>query len=180
MDTTSVTRRAALIVLAGLPGVGKTTVARLLARQTAAMHLRIDTIEQALRRSSSMVGEVHEEGYRVAAALAGDNLRLGLSVVADAVNGVEETRALWREQAQLTGARLLEVELVCTDVEAHRARVDGRSADIEGLRLPSWDDVQAREFERWTPALRLDTSRHSAKACALAIADLLVDVSAAR
>jgi 2-C-methyl-D-erythritol 4-phosphate cytidylyltransferase len=180
MDTTPVTRRASLIVLAGLPGVGKTTVARLLARQTSAVHLRIDTIEQTLRRSSSMVGEVQGEGYLVAAALAGDNLRLGMSVVADAVNGVEEARALWREQVQLTGARLLEVELVCTDVEAHRARVDGRSADIDGLRLPSWDDVQAREFEAWKPALRLDTSRHSAKACALAIADLLVDLSAAR
>lgn len=87
---------------------------------------------------------------------------------------------LWREQAQLTGARLLEVELVCTDVEAHRARVDGRSADIQGVRLPSWDDVQAREFETWTPAVRLDTSQHSAKACALAIAHLLANVSAVR
>ncbi|HTU59598.1 MAG TPA: AAA family ATPase [Polyangiales bacterium] len=175
MHTTPATRRASLIVLAGLPGVGKTTVARLLARQAPAVHLRIDSIEQTLRRSPRLLGEVQEEGYFVAAALAGDNLRLGLSVIADAVNGVQEARALWREQALLTGAHLLEVELVCTDVEAHRARVDGRSADIAGLHLPSWHDVQARDFEAWAPALRLDTSRYSAHACALAIAERLVE-----
>ena len=67
MHITPATRRASLIVLAGLPGVGKTTVARLLAQQAAALHLRIDTIEQTLRRSSSMAGEVRKEGCLVAA-----------------------------------------------------------------------------------------------------------------
>ena len=36
-----------LIVFGGLPGTGKTTVARELARQLGAVHLRIDSIEQA-------------------------------------------------------------------------------------------------------------------------------------
>jgi predicted kinase len=38
-----------LIVLRGLPGVGKTAIARELARTLGAVHLRIDSIEQALR-----------------------------------------------------------------------------------------------------------------------------------
>lgn len=37
-----------LIIFGGLPGTGKTTIARELARQTGAMHLRIDSIEQAI------------------------------------------------------------------------------------------------------------------------------------
>ncbi|PWK92360.1 AAA family ATPase [Fulvimonas soli] len=42
---------ALLIVLAGLPGGGKTTLARALAARLGATHLRIDTIEQTLRRA---------------------------------------------------------------------------------------------------------------------------------
>ena len=37
-----------LVIFAGLPGVGKTAMARELARQIGATHLRIDSIEQAI------------------------------------------------------------------------------------------------------------------------------------
>jgi len=37
-----------LTIFGGLPGTGKTTIARELARQTGAIHLRIDSIEQAI------------------------------------------------------------------------------------------------------------------------------------
>ncbi|MFE5683837.1 AAA family ATPase [Streptomyces sp. NPDC056512] len=40
-----------LIVIGGLPGTGKSTLARLLAARIGAVHLRIDTIEQAIVRS---------------------------------------------------------------------------------------------------------------------------------
>ena len=35
-------------ILSGLPGTGKTTLAQMMAPQYDAMHLRIDTIEDAL------------------------------------------------------------------------------------------------------------------------------------
>jgi len=38
-----------LVIFGGLPGVGKTTIAQELARQIGAMHVRIDSIEQAIR-----------------------------------------------------------------------------------------------------------------------------------
>ncbi|WP_119024667.1 MULTISPECIES: AAA family ATPase [Burkholderiaceae] len=37
-----------LIALGGLPGTGKTSIARKLSRELCAVHLRIDSIEQAL------------------------------------------------------------------------------------------------------------------------------------
>ena len=38
-----------LIIFSGLPGSGKSTIARALAQQLGAVYLRIDTIEQAIR-----------------------------------------------------------------------------------------------------------------------------------
>lgn len=38
-----------LIIFSGLPGCGKSTIARALAKRLGAVYLRIDTIEQAIR-----------------------------------------------------------------------------------------------------------------------------------
>ena len=51
-----------LVVLSGLPGVGKTTIARELAVAINAVHVRIDTIEQALRNHR---WNVAGEGYAI-------------------------------------------------------------------------------------------------------------------
>jgi predicted kinase len=44
-----------LIVFGGLPGSGKTTIAREVARALSAVHVRVDSIEQALRNSGLVV-----------------------------------------------------------------------------------------------------------------------------
>ena len=90
-----------------------------------------------------------DAGYRVAYAVAADNLRLGRTVVADSVNPLLLTRNAWRAVAAGVGVRAVEVELVCTDTEEHRRRVESRAADIAGLSLPSWQDVCDREYEPW-------------------------------
>jgi predicted kinase len=84
-----------LIIFGGLPGAGKTTIARELARQIGAMHLRIDSIEQAIRSSVRGLPSLDEAGYRVAYAIAEDNLRIGRTVVADSVNPLSITRDAW-------------------------------------------------------------------------------------
>ena len=149
---------AVLIVMGGLPGTGKTTIARALARRIGAMHVRIDSIEQALRDAGGTLA-VGDEGYRVAYAVAEDNLRLGHAVVADSVNPLVITREAWRSVALRSEARCIEVEVVCSDAAEHRRRVESRQGDIEGLKLPSWQDVIEREYEVWEqPHLVIDTA----------------------
>ncbi|HMD39725.1 MAG TPA: AAA family ATPase [Candidatus Acidoferrum sp.] len=138
-----------LIVFGGLPGTGKTTIARELARQIAAIHLRIDSIEQAIRDCGSVAPPLDEAGYRVAYAIAEDNLRIGRIVVADSVNPLPITRDAWIEVAQRTQVCAIEIEVKCSDSEEHRRRVVERTGDISGLRLPTWQEVVSREYHPW-------------------------------
>ena len=68
-----------LIIFGGLPGPGKSTLTRQLAEKLGAVYLRIDTIERAIAAGDEAV-PIGDEGYRVAYALAEDNLRLGPAV----------------------------------------------------------------------------------------------------
>jgi predicted kinase len=103
-----------LVVLSGLPGVGKTTIARELAAAMRAVYVRIDSIEQALRNAG---WSVRAEGYNVAYAVAEDNLRLGSNVVADCVNPWPLTRSEWLSVATRAGICAVNVEVVCSDVD---------------------------------------------------------------
>ena len=149
-----------LVILSGLPGAGKTTLARLLAATIGAVHLRIDSIEQALRNIGR---EVEADGYVAAHAVAEDNLRLGHSVVADCVNPWPLTRAGWRSVAARAGVRPIEVEVVCSDADEHRRRVESRIADIPGHRVPTWAEVLAHDYKAWdSERTVIDTARASA------------------
>ena len=101
-----------LVVIAGLPATGKTTLARPLARELRAAYLRIDTIETAILRAQGRAELVTGgEGYAVGYDLAADQLALGLDVVAECVNPLPITRDAWRAAASRRGARIVEVEL---------------------------------------------------------------------
>lgn len=135
-----------LIVFGGLPGVGKTTIAKGVAAELRATYLRIDVIERAL---TGFGVDVEGEGYEMAYVMADSNLRLGLTVVADSVNPDSRTREAWRGVARAAGARLVEVEVVCADAAEHRRRVESREIDIPGFTPPTWDEVVNREYEPW-------------------------------
>ncbi len=132
--------------------------------------LSVDPIETALWRAG--IEREHPTGlaaYAVAHTLAAENLRLGLTVVVDAVNDADEARAAWVARQQAVPLRF--VEVTCPDVDLHRRRLLERHRDLDGFVEPTWESVQKRQsaFTTWEQErLVLDSRRP--------LADLTVEV----
>lgn len=153
-----------LYVFSGLPGAGKSTLAQALARRLRAVYIRIDTIEQALKDFCAV--DVEGEGYEISYRITADNLRLGLGVVADSCNPIELTRNEWEKVATRSGARCVNIEIVCSDKVEHRARIETRPSTVPGLRLPTWKEVEDRGYQAWAKGrIVIDTSGKSESDC---------------
>jgi hypothetical protein len=75
------------------------------------------------------------------------------------VNPLQLTRQSWADAALSADAVSIDVEVVCSDASLHRTRVEARTSDLDGLIVPTWEQVQGREYEPWDrPALRVDTA----------------------
>jgi len=151
-----------LIAFGGLPGTGKTTLARAIAKRYSAVYLRIDTIEMAIRTTEVVRGEIGPAGYVVAYWVAEENLRLGRVVVADSVNPRQITRESWSLVARKADVPLVEVEVLCSDPVEHRRRIESKKPDLDGLPPLTWASVCRRTYEEWSaPHLAIDTAGKS-------------------
>jgi predicted kinase len=142
-----------LIVMAGLPGAGKSSVAEAVGRAVPAPVVSVDPIEAAMLRAGVARGQpTGLAAYVVAEAVADGVLALGQNVIVDAVNAVEEARRQWRALAVRHATPLAVLEVVCSDPAVHRRRLESRSRGIDGVAEPSWEAVDRRrdEYEPWT------------------------------
>ncbi len=134
-----------LIVMAGLPGAGKSTLAQALARTLQAALLSVDPVEAAMWHAG--VDRAQPTGlaaYVVVEAVASQQLALGSTVIVDAVNDVDAARQQWVDLARRHGLVPHFVEVVCSDALTHRRRLEARRRDIDGFSEPSWESVQHR------------------------------------
>ena len=145
--------RPVLISVGGLPATGKTTVARALAAGLRAAYVRIDSIETAISRAEGQFEKTNgwdlPPGYLVGYDVAADQLRNGLDVVAESVNPLLVSRDAWRDTGIRAGARVIEVEVVCSDLDEHRRRAETRVLDVAGLANPTWEQITKREYAIW-------------------------------
>ncbi len=142
-----------LIVISGLPGVGKSTVAAAVAGRLGAVHLSVDDFEEALLASGVEAGRATGiAAYEVVRAAAEPSLALGHVVVVDAVNDSEPARDTWRRAALATDSPLRFVVLTPPDAAAHRQRLETRTRPLRHVPEPTWEQVQARAaaYAPWT------------------------------
>jgi predicted kinase len=145
-----------LLVVSGLPGVGKTTVAAAVARSLDGVHVSVDVVEDALLRAGLPSGRATGvAAYEACAAVAEQNLELGRLVVADAVNDSDAARETWRRAARQAQARLHFAVLEPPTADEHRRRLVGRTRGLTHVPEPTWCEVRRRSaaYEAWTDAV---------------------------
>jgi predicted kinase len=151
-----------LVVMAGLPGTGKSEVAGRLAGRLRIPLFSVDPIESAMLRAGIPQGfETGLAGYLVVEALVDAHLRLGLDAIVDAVNAEEPGKEMWRGLARKHRVTLRIIECRCSDEALHRARLEGRRRGLVEFPEPTWDEVQRRRlaYTPWCePLLALDAA----------------------
>jgi predicted kinase len=151
-----------LVILSGVPGVGKSAVAAELADRLSAVHLSIDPVEDAMLGAGLPAGwQTGVAAYEVTRAAAELNLARGRVVVVDAVNDSEPARATWRTAADRTQVPLVCVLLTCSDEGEHRRRLEGRVRGFGRLAEPTWPQVVERlaSYQSWEDCVVVDTGR---------------------
>ena len=152
-----------LIVMSGLPGSGKSAISERLAQRLKLPVFSVDPIESAILQAGIQRSfATGLAAYLVAEALADEQLRLGNSVIVDAVNAEEEGKDIWRRLAakhQLVPTILL---AIVNDPAVHKQRIDSRIRRLPGIPEVTWEMVEARQktFTDWKePALTLDSAQ---------------------
>lgn len=144
-----------LIVTAGLPGSGKSTIAQLVGNHLGASVVSVDPIESAIL--SAGIDSDQPTGlaaYLVAETIAEAVLSGGGTVIVDAVNAVEPARQQWVELAARQNTPIKFLEVVCSDEAVHRARLGTRARRLAQLDDASGHAVEQSldEWEAWSGA----------------------------
>lgn len=158
-----------MVLVGGLPGTGKSTVAGAIADRMGAVLLRTDQIRRELPGVSELAtqagygrglyesGHVHDT-YREMLVRARTLAGHGESVVLDASWSSGDERASARKASRESGTALTELRCVAPlDVTA--ARIGTRTGDVSDATA----DVATRmsgEFASWPAATPIDTSGH--------------------
>lgn len=159
--------RTALVLVGGLPGTGKSTLASALGHETGWLVLRSDTIRRELpshepRYAPTALDAVYTEMLRRAEV----ELESDESVILDAswISGDQRERAL--ALARQTGAEVLQVQCVCEDgVAASRIRNRLERLDDESEATETVRAAMASSMDPWPAAHRIDTTSATVSQC---------------
>ena len=153
-------KQAQLILFSGLPGSGKTTLARRLAQQLHIPVLAKDRIQAALR-AHGLAGRATADGYHLMLELADEQLALGISVILEAVFPLAGFRVSAHQLAQQHSAGFRAIYCYCSDEGVWQKRMQARQPLVPHWTPVGWDDVERlrASFQPWDPqeALFIDS-----------------------
>lgn len=136
--------RKKLIVVSGLSGTGKTTVARLVAEKFGAVHLRTDAIRKEIFPKPTYSPEESEFIYQEFFRRAEQAIKTR-NVVMDATFMLERGRVAARKIAELAGADFTIIETYCPE-NIVKERIGARINDESDAQFIHYLD-QKKKFE---------------------------------
>lgn len=168
-----------LVLVGGLPGTGKSTVATRLAAGTDAVVLSSDEVRDRMRATGALTGGSGTFGagayapaaktsvYTTLLDLARDHLEHGVSVILDAswTDPAERDRAA--ALADRTCSELVSLQCTCPAELAHQ-RIETRTRGYSEA-TPEIADAIAATAPPWPEATRIDTAQPLADSLALAL-----------
>ncbi|MGL4339311.1 MAG: AAA family ATPase [Rhodoglobus sp.] len=138
--------------MAGLPGSGKSTIGQVLGSRLSLPVVSVDPIESAILRAG-IAGDQPTglAAYLVAEMHAETTLVAGRSVIVDAVNAVNPAREQWVALAERQSEPLKFIEVVCSDPEVHRERIESRERLLPHQQL-TWNAVEQslEDYAEWS------------------------------
>jgi predicted kinase len=149
-----------LILLSGLPGTGKSTIALALSRALGLPLFEKDRIEAAivgagLAKVQPGLANLGPAGYDLYFALLERQLELGVSLIADCTAPSQRSRDTLAAMCTQHGAHFQPLLCVCSDPALHRSRIESRVRGIPGWHEIAWTDVERSRagFEPWRDAI---------------------------
>jgi len=139
--------------MAGLPGTGKSTLAGAVGTRLKLPVVSVDPIEAAILSAGMDPDQpTGLAAYLVAETIADSVLASRGGIIVDAVNAVEPAREQWIKLAARRSMPIRFLEVICSDQEVHRRRIEERDRELAHLAEPTWHAVEQRldEWEDWT------------------------------
>jgi predicted kinase len=150
-----------LILFAGMPGGGKTTLARMISRRLHIPVFAKDRVQRVLR-DHNLADASSGDGYYIILDMADEQLGLGLSCILDATFPLDHFRLVASETAIRHKARFAAIYCYCSDERVWRERMRDRVQYVPGWKPVGWEDVlRMREYyQPWNDnALFVDSLR---------------------
>jgi predicted kinase len=153
-----------LVLTTGLPGTGKSRVARFVGKELHAPVIDKDVIKSALlERGEADWNRSGSLSYTIIRELAGELLKQGFDVVVDSPGHYHRFQSDMVAVAEEQGSELRVIQTICSDEEERRRRFAKRKAgdkmeaqqdDLDQVL----DEVEREEFSaEGLPALTVDT-----------------------
>ncbi len=135
------TGQPVLVMLCGLPGTGKSTLARELTHHLPAVVVESDRVRQKLFAPATYSAEESRQVHQVCHILISWYLRHYYHVIYDATNLYEYHRALVYGLVTRSGTRLVVAEVVARDEVVRRRLAPRRSGDRSGHHREDYSDA---------------------------------------